>query len=209
MAACAQTPMLPEYRPLPPVRVVQVLSDAELAETRSVWTRCGDCPVVTVKTRIEAAPPPAPAPLAVARPPSTPPRPDPLPRTELRFGFKSVVPDPAMTQAIQQWATSWGAWPRAALRITAYAENTRASLRLCDERAQAVQIALQHAGIPFTQFQRLVVVAPNPARRVAVEVIAWPSDNESPVADARAPAGLAVERVPSLPPSFPDLGDSP
>lgn len=202
--------MLPEYRHQPPVRVVQVLSDAELAEARAVWARCSDCPVVTMKTRIETAPlRPQLAPVAMPTPPAAPPPPNPLPRTELRFGFKSVALDPVTTQAIQQWAASWGAWPRAELRITAYAENTRASLRLCDERAQAVQIALQQAGISFTQFQRLVVVAPNPARRVAVEVIAWPSENESPVADARAPAGLAVERVRSLPPSFPDLGDSP
>lgn len=209
MAACAQTPMLPEYGPLPPVRVVQVLSDTELAEPRSAWARCSDCPVATLKTRIEGASPiPTPVPMALAKRPSTP-RPDPLPSTELRFGFKSVVLDPAMTRAIEQWAARWGAWPRAELRITAYAENTRASLRLCDQRARAVQIALQRAGIPYTQFQRLVVVARNPARRVAVEVIAWPDDNKPPVAEARASAGLAVERVHFLPPFFPNIGDPP
>ena len=99
----------------------------------------------------------------------------PLPRTELRFAFKSVSLGSAEQAALSNWAASWGPNPAAQLRITAYAEETRASRRLCEDRTQAMQIALQHLGIPFSQIERRVEVAADPARRVAIEVTHLPS----------------------------------
>ena len=105
------------------------------------------------------------APRSVAAQPA-----QPLPRTELRFAFKSVSLGSAEQAALSHWAASWGPSPAAQLRITAYAEETRASRRLCEDRVRAVHHALQHLGIPFPQIEHRVEVAPDPARRVAIEV---------------------------------------
>ena len=99
----------------------------------------------------------------------------PLPRMELRFAFKSASLGSAEQAALSNWAASWGPSPAAQLRITAYAEETRASRRLCEDRVRAVHNALQHLGIPFSQFEHRVEVATDPARRVAIEVTHLPS----------------------------------
>lgn len=157
------------------MRVVQLISDEELAAQNAVWRRCTDCPAVTTKTRMEPAEarPVTTAAVAIPRPVVVQ-APQPLPRTELRFAFKSVSLGNAEQAALSAWATSWGPNAAAQFRITAYAEETRASRRLCEDRAQAVQIALEHLGIPFSQFERRVEVVGDPARRVAIEVTRLP-----------------------------------
>lgn len=159
------------------MRVVQLISDEELAAQNAVWRRCTDCPAVTMKTRIEpeARPAAAAAAASIAPRPVVVQAPQPLPRTELRFAFKSVSLGSAEQMALRTWAASWGANAGAQLRITAFAEPTHASRRLCEDRAQAVQLALQQLGIPFSQFERRVEVVGDPARRVAIEVTRLPS----------------------------------
>ena len=98
-----------------------------------------------------------------------------MPRIELRFAFKSVSLGSAEQMALGAWAASWGPNAGAQLRITAFAEPTHASRRLCEDRTQAVQLALQQIGIPFSQFERRVEVVSDPARRVAIEVTRLPA----------------------------------
>lgn len=163
------------------MRVVQLISDEELAAQNAVWRRCTDCPAVTTKTRME--PVEARPAVAVALAPPRPvvvEAPQPLPRTELRFAFKLVSLDIAEQMALSTWAASWGPNAGAQLRITAFAEPTNASRRLCEDRAQAVQLALQHLGIPFSQFERRVEVVSDPARRVAIEVTRLPGSTAAP-----------------------------
>lgn len=115
-----------------------------------------------------------------------------MPHTELRFAFKSVSLGGAEQSALSTWAASWGPNAAAQLRITAYAEDTRASRRLCEDRAQAVQIALEHLGIPFSQFERRVEVVSDPARRVAIEVMRLP---DRPVAESATQLSQPEEAV--------------
>lgn len=170
LTACAELPLLPEHAPLPRVRVVQLISDEELAAQNAVWRRCTDCPAVTLKTRIEPEARPTPAAVFIAPRPVVVQAQQPLPRTELRFAFKSVNLSEAEAAALRTWASSWGPNAGAQLRITAFAEQTNASRRLCEDRTQAVQLVLQRLGIPFSQFERRVEVVSDPARRVAIEV---------------------------------------
>ncbi|MDO9453202.1 MAG: hypothetical protein Q7J29_10140 [Stagnimonas sp.] len=176
LTACAQAPQLPERAPPPRVQVVQLIADEGHAVQQAVWRRCTDCPSTTAKTRMEPAEA-RPAVMAIpAAPRSVAAQPaQPLPRTELRFAFKSVSLGSAEQAALSHWAASWGPSPAAQLRITAYAEETRASRRLCEDRVRAVHHALQHLGIPFPQIEHRVEVAPDPARRVAIEVTHLPS----------------------------------
>lgn len=161
---------------MPRVRVVQLITDEELAAQHAVWRRCTNCPSTTAKTRMESAEARRVVTAAAVAPrPVTAQPTQPLPRTELRFAFKSVSLGIVEQVALSNWAASWGPNTGAQLRITAYAEETQASRRLCEDRAQAVQIALEHMGIPFSQFERRVEVATNPARRVAIEVTRLPS----------------------------------
>ena len=184
-------PLLPEHAPLPRVRVVQLISDEELAAQNAVWRRCTDCPFVTVKTRMEPVENRPVVVAAVASPRPVPVQaPQPLPRTELRFAFKSVSLGSAEQSTLSTWAASWGTNAAAQLRITAYAEETRASRRLCEDRTQAVQLALEHLGIPFSQFERRVEVVSDPARRVAIEVTRLPS----------SPAATTESAIPISPP---------
>lgn len=155
------------------MRVVQLISDEELAAQNAVWRRCTDCPTVTAKTRMEPVEARPTTTVVTARPVAVQ-APQPLPRTELRFAFKSVSLGSAEQAALSTWAAGWGPNAAAQLRITAYAEDSRASRRLCEDRAQAVQVALEHLGIPFSQFERRVEVVGDPARRVAIEVTRLP-----------------------------------
>lgn len=156
------------------MRVVQLISDEELAAQNAVWRRCTDCPAVTLKTRIEPEARPVPAVALIAPRQVVVPAPQLLPRTELRFAFKAVSLGDAEVATLRTWATSWGPNAGAQLRITAFAEQTNASRRLCEDRTQAVQLALQHLGLPFSQFERRVQVVSDPARRVAIEVTRLP-----------------------------------
>ena len=183
--------------------MVQVLSGAELAEAESGWRRCADCPAATVKTRLEQAQV-RPAPSAASVVPATAvASAKPLPRTEIRFPFKSVTFGAMERDALRIWATSWGPKAFATLRITAYAESTLASHSLCEVRAREVQAALERLGIPMTQFERVVAVVSNPSRRVAIEVTHLPGDTAASVSDSEA-AGMrpaSAHEIPAHPSS--------
>ncbi len=178
--------------------MVQVLSQAELAEAESGWRRFADCPAATAKTRLEQVQA-RPAPSATNVSPRTAVvSAKPLPRTEIRFPFKSVTLGAVERDALRIWATSWGPKASATLRITAYAENTVASRSLCEVRAREVQAALGRLGIPMTQFERVVAVVSDPARRVAIEVTHLPGDATASVSDPEA-AGMRPASAPEIP----------
>jgi len=173
-----------------------------------VWRRCADCPAVTEKTRMELADArPVTAGAAVASHIGTmkeaaalPSRlwVQGLPRTELHFALKSVRLSLAEQETLRSWVASWGPNPAAQLRITAYAENSRASRDLSDVRGREVQVALWRLGIPFTQFERTVEVVNDPAGRVAIEVTRIPS-GEAPAAPRVVPTPKDAGTRPARP----------
>ncbi|MGQ0622197.1 MAG: OmpA family protein [Panacagrimonas sp.] len=142
-----------------------------------------------MKTRIDASsarPKPIPAAASAIFTSPAPPAPQVLPRTEVRFDLNSVTLSKAESDALKVWAASWGPNPAARLRITGYAMDAGASQRLSEARAREVQAALMRAGIPPTQFVRIVHVGSYPAHQVSVQVTNWPE-----------PASVSVEPAPT------------
>lgn len=162
-----------------------MLSGADNAQPEWTWQRCVDCPSPSPKTRIERVDDlilsqtpvalPAPAPVAI----------DPLPsqRTAIRFYADGTTLSLADHGQLRAWVRRWAADRQARVTLIAYADGTRRSHELSDERAREVQVALYKAGVPMPQFTREIVLVSDPAPVVQIDL-----------ADGSKPAAVEMSR---------------
>lgn len=94
----------------------------------------------------------------------------PTPRTSIRFPADVTTLSTLDHERLRAWVRRWAADPQARVTLTAYADGTRRSHELSDERAREVQVALYKAGVPMPRFTREIVVVSDPAPVVQIDL---------------------------------------